>query len=601
MVSSNPRKWALPRFERTKGSGAKAQNHLLIIHSEDPLGAPTMASLTEALSFCRVGFTILDLASVERLPTLEPYCGLVVLTTLTTDLPDADIERIKCRVHEGCGLVLAVPAADRRLAVFTASTGRGLQEAKPSCLVICRQILAGLEHLDLDLLEWDFDDLRMDLPCDPGDVLAEGCCVLARDEEATALSWTLRYGQGRVIVWNTLLTGLRCLRAMLLETVLRTSPISASALAGCLVIHIDDFPPALSDHPATSIQHEFPDLTANAYFFEVWYPDMIELRQKHGLVYSWYTVIDYADETTTGVLDSASPGAQAAAQVLIERFERSGHFPEGDEIGFHGYNHTPMLEANWPDPVGIRSRLERSRQLWAQHVPAPMPTSWVPTNNQFAAPMLEAIVEYFPTVRTVSTVFDTGRADDGQFRDFGPEPRGSSLLQIPRMTSGYVPTDETRLLCFSQISWMGAWTHFVHPDDLFDQPSDAGHTGFERNPDCRSWRVESAHGFSGMLTVFDAWVGGIREIFPWLEPSTTSQAHDLLEQLADADVSVGLATNRLVIETSKPLLFSIRHPEATKLVAASDVEKEGSYGLALGELTVVKLSAGTHLLEISPV
>jgi hypothetical protein len=84
------------------------------------------------------------------------------------------------------------------------------------------------------------------------------------------------------------------------------------------------------------------------------------------------------------------------------------------------------------------------------------------------------------------------------------------------VTSGYVLDAVQRFAAASQIATFGVWSHFIHPDDVYDTAENRLSSAYLRNPGNRRWKHKSADGLEALLPAFDSWLTLLRRQLPWL-------------------------------------------------------------------------------------
>ncbi len=422
--------------------------------------------------------------------------------------------------------------------------------------------------------------------------LSPDCVILISDRAGNPILWRRDFGRGRLAYWNTGALFWKVLRGFFIQTALDTMDVGVSAIAGFAMFHIDDFPTALSDARLEPVTSEFQDLDWNGFFFDIWNKDMMALREKHDLKYSWYTIMNYDDVDNGPDADLSAPESLGGRQILQQRFARIRQFAEDDEFGFHGYNHEPMTDDFWPDEATLKSKLADARSLWSDCVPAPLPTSWVPANNWYHADHVRTLKAVFPEISVVCGLFSTGDPAYGEYREFGPEPWINELLCLPRDTYGYVLRPDVRMMMLSQIAGMGVWTHFTHPDDIYDIPTKSGESKNCRNPDTLGWRASNAAGQPGLLSELDAWIAQVRDTYPWLEFVTTSRAEAKYTAHINNHVEVRIAESQIEIVSGSAGLFYAKTRKGKSLVAGAGGEIVDRRQIEGGLLHVVRCPAG---------
>lgn len=557
-----------------------------------------MGNLCVGLEFTKVPFTVLDIAFRTAWPVLDRFNAVVVCTEKIWQLPEDKTSALDAYVRGGGGLMIAYRGWHEDLAELL---GMGQMAGEPemhttSGLEFDEDLFPGLSGLKISDDDWLFDHSRFDIERND---LAPAARILATDTAGRPIAWWLTCGDGRVCYWNTSVLFCRALRGFVLQSVLSAMGTGVAAIPGFAMFQVDDFPPSLSTAVDPPVSDEFPGTDRDGFFFDVWHGDMMKLREKHGLRYTWYVVANYSDIETDADTDPDSHAARSGREVLEARMRRAPTLAEGDEYGFHGYNHEPLTSTGWPDIEVLRRKLRSARELWATCISGEMPVSWVPANNWYHPEHVRVLKEVFPEIRLVCGLFSVGDYDLGEYREFGAEPWEPGLTCIPRESYGYVELPELRMMILSQISGSGIWSHFVHPDDVYDVPPESGATSYHRNQKRLNWSTPNKHGERGMFDQLDDLITRLRQTYPWLEFSTASEAGSRYRRHVDNTVSIGISHSRVEIESGDKSLFYVRSPVDTELVPLDGGRLLDSRTVEGGTLHVVSCKAGHASFDIA--
>ena len=529
------------------------QKLLLIHHTEDHIGNPVLENLRVTLQFAKMKFDELDLQGTQIWPDLSEYSCIVICTVRVNTLLSPMINAIQEYSANGGGILVAIRAWHPDLATLF-----GISRDRPTFLsgtgiVFDEEIIPGAKGLSCSAIFAEHSRFNI-LPNE----LASDCTILASTLEQLPLAWVRMTEHANIVFWNTNHLANRKMRGFFLHTLFIAMGRAIAAKEEFAVLQIDDFPAALSDGSTEPIDKEYADTSWNEFIFDVWYADMMKLRDTYALKYTWYAVINY-DDTCTDINSLHPLEEKARAQPLLEdRLARMTPLDTEDEIALHGYNHVALTEEHWPRLDVLEQKLGIARELWAESFQGKMPTSWVPVNNQYNQDHIRVLKQVFPEIDIVCGLYTSGKFHDGESREFGPEPWEPSLFCLPRETYGYTCSPGLQLAMLSQIASMGIWTHFVHPDDIFDIPSNDATGDYHRNQDRLRWRSNNANGLSGMFSQFENWIAFVKRTFPWMKFLTTSQAHKKLVQHQDKSVTIKYSASKIETQCSARSSFYIR-------------------------------------------
>lgn len=536
---------------------------LLVVDSADPYAAPAAEHARVALGRVRVPFAEHDLAGGAPLPALGRFGAVLTATERLGQIAGA-ADRLDVFVRGGGGLAVLYRGWSAPLAPLLGLDGPGPPVYVPDAeaLVFTAPLMPGGGDLRLPPSQLSSLDVGVDAGCD----------VFAEREGAEGVrrpaAWTCARGAGRTAFWNTTVLGQKPYRGHLLQTLALVYPAHVRPVAGWAVVHLDDFPSPASNARVDPVWTSL-GLTPAEFYARRWYPDMVALAERTGLRYTSTAIYAYNARTeppfrflewVNGRVDVEGRTVPYSPWIMSLDAERS-------EQALHGYNHQSLTTALWPGRDRMVEALKVARARWEAEDAAPLPRTYVPPMNWIDSVGVEALREAFPEVETIAGLY-YGPFERGQDREFGPEPWAPELYALPRSTSGYILNDPARLRTVSLAQSIGAWSHFVHPDELYPNADRAATYRENGLPDPTSvgWTGEG-----GMLAAFERWVGFVWEHYPWLDGVTASEAADRMrafdrlrlawtaETGAVADASAPLsaartggAGRRLDVEISQP-------------------------------------------------
>lgn len=557
-----------------------------------------MDNLCKGFESLKIQFAVLDIFSATAWPDLDRYAAIVICTEEIWRLPEDKAKALETYVEGGGGMMVAYRGLHEDLNELFGLPRDYVEPEIHTTTGLCLEedIFPGVSGLTLQDNNWLFEHSRYDIVRSD---LSDTCSILAVDLDDRPIAWSLAFGAGRVTYWNTNVVFCRALRGLVAQNVLGCMGTGVGAVMGFAMMHVDDFPTSMSDAVLEPISSEYPGLPCDAFVFERWYEDMMKLREKHRLKYTWYVVMNYHDTETSADADRDSYAVSSGQEILSQRFALAPSLADGDEYGFHGYNHEPLIAQSWPDLPIVKYKLNLARDLWRSTVPWAMPMSWVPTNNWYEPDYIRLLKEVFPEISTVCSLFSSGDPELGEYREFGPDPFEPAMTCLPRETFGYVQRPEARLMMLSEIAAMGVWTHFVHPDDVYDIPKDESESArYCRNQQALFWKARTASGKPGLYEHLDAWIGEVRDRFPWLEFLTTSEAAKSFEAHTQNAVCIRTAESVVEIVSEAPATFYMRTPRNTMVVPSGEGLLVDRRDVFDGALNVVRCPAGRTLFHL---
>ncbi|WP_420385704.1 DUF2194 domain-containing protein [Roseivirga sp.] len=309
-------------------------------------------------------------------------------------------------------------------------------------------------------------------------------------------------GNGRVIHFNTGMELERQDRGLLFAPALKGLQGVPYPIANVSSVFIDDFPNPLYDIRSEPINKEF-GITEADFVMNIWWPDMLKVSNRFDIDYSVYPCFNYNQlkqppfifkewdlNRTIKNNRTVISTDWMVNQVLENQFE----------LAFHGYNHESLTKDIWQTPEYIEAALNATRKKWKVNRFGAFPTSYVPPSNEIDSVGLVRFANAMPEVEFMSSTYD-GDIHEGGGREFDIDPLEPRLFDFPRVTSGYTFNDFKTYNQESLYLFTGIWTHFIHPDDVYQLPdstnTSAGDYGY-RNAERLGWHA-STNNRPGML------------------------------------------------------------------------------------------------------
>lgn len=129
-------------------------------------------------------------------------------------------------------------------------------------------------------------------------------------------------------------------------------------------------------------------MTVSDFYTNIWWPDMISLSDKYGIKYTGVIIENYEDDTT----------GSTERQSDSSRFIYFGNklLQMGGEIGYHGYNHQPLMLSDtdyggafsyntWTSDTAIEKSLDELMDFTENLFPRSERSVYVPPSNILSA------------------------------------------------------------------------------------------------------------------------------------------------------------------------------------------------------------------------
>ena len=327
-----------------------------------------------------------------------------------------------------------------------------------------------------------------------------------------------KIGKGRVMLFNSSTLLSKSMRGFMFSSILKGLEGVPYPIANVATIFLDDFPSPTYNIYKEPIKSEL-NITVTDYVKDVWWPDMKKLALKQNIEFTAYVTFDYNAKVippfTFKEWDSNTVNRDGSTQKLSGWIGRD-IIKNGHELGFHGYNHVSLLKSDWKNPEYIVTGLNAAEKKWKVLDFKNLPTSYVPPSNYIDSVGLAKLNKGMPSVKYVQSVY-LGALEEGGNREFGPDPYNDKFFDFPRVSSGYVLETRNTWAIESMYICTGVWTHFVHPDDVYQIPDasnalTSGHFGY-RNEHKLNWY--SKNGKKGMYDTFSDHISEYKRDHPF--------------------------------------------------------------------------------------
>lgn len=340
-----------------------------------------------------------------------------------------------------------------------------------------------------------------------------------------------KVGLGEVITINSNLLYEKLYRGLIFSSILKGLDGIPYSVANVATIFLDDFPAPLYNEKLPPIDQEY-DVTHAEFVSNIWWPDMKAFADTFGISYSAMTAFNYNanvippfdfDEWTAGKTIKNGREIDASASIAQDILETR------HELAFHGYNHFSLWLEDWDNVNFMSSSVYAARKRWRIDRMGDLPVTYVPPTNYIDSTGISAIMKGMPSIRYMSSLY-LGELEFGTGREFGYEPYAPDdrLFDYPRITSGFNMNENSLFEQQGMQLLTGIWTHFIHPDDVF-QVSQREEDDFEsRNPLKLGWKTHPVYGY-GLYHVFRDRVLFTKERYPTLRYFAANEAGAITE------------------------------------------------------------------------
>lgn len=299
-------------------------------------------------------------------------------------------------------------------------------------------------------------------------------------------------GKGSVIFINT--TGFmdKMDRGMLFAGLMHGLEGIPYPIVNSSTIFLDDFPSPLYDIKNEPIASEM-NLNIQDFVKKAWWPDMSKIAQKFGISYSAMTTFDYSENTEPPFLFKQWDNKKIKdgnKNIYITDWFMNDVKKNNHELAFHGYNHVSLMEHDWKNKDFIVTALKTAEKKWLVNNYGPLPVTYVPPSNFIDRMGMKQLQKGMPSLKFLCSLY-LGETADGGNREFDYDIYAPKMFDYPRISSGFFFDHNHEYAIQSMYLYTGIWTHFVHPDDVYQiaDESNISQGIFDlRNPKGLGWR-----------------------------------------------------------------------------------------------------------------
>jgi hypothetical protein len=348
-----------------------------------------------------------------------------------------------------------------------------------------------------------------------GLMLTPDCETYAESIEGTPLLWKKKYGKGNIVYFNGTMLEDKMSLGFSLGAISLLQDDFVYPIINSKINFIDDFPAPFPQGTHKKIIEEF-NRTTLRFYKDVWWPDMLELASKYDMKYTGVVIGTYNNEVENITSDGLD--------LSIEDFVHYGRelINSGGELGIHGYNHQPLATKElvdkslnykpWKNKDVMIDSIEEINKLSKKAFPQYDFRVYVPPSNILYPEGREAILESSSDLKIISSLYITAGDEDAYVQDFDISKDGT--IEFPRLTSGYMNSEETQWVALNGINLHGVFSHFVHPDDLLD------------------YKRTGNKGWIQLLKEYDEFNKMIFDKYRWLRGMTASEgANEMIKYL----------------------------------------------------------------------
>lgn len=441
----------------------------IILTSAEDISSAYLDIMETVLTGMKVSYDICEVNKDFDTAVLDGYSAAVV-TFQSWEVFGDNLMPVFAWVKDGGRLLAAVtPEAD---AYFNAVSAKfGIETADEYPPVYGVKFLNGcMIGADDDDIFWYDREMLEGIVSSLQVQLKKECNVYVTSEDGSVpIVWSNDYGAGRVVMINQAVTqkhirGFVSLAYSILYDAYVYPVINASAF------YLDDFPSPVPGGNSEYIKRDY-GVDVASFYTNVWWPKMMELEEKYGILHTGLIIENYSDEVA----------APFEGNKETSRFLKFGNMllNNGGELGFHGYNHMPLcLEGIdedkqygdyklWKSSEDIETALKELRDFSEKLFPENDFCVYVPPSNIISKDGIKALTEADSEIKIIASIFIEDAKEVAYEQEFGVDENG--IINTPRITSGCIIDDYQMLVAISELNFQFVQSHFTHPDDTMDE------------------------------------------------------------------------------------------------------------------------------------
>lgn len=444
-------------------AGEKATN-LLVIDSSQEGVSDAESMLDRVLLDMKVPTVTVDLAQGDEIPTLKQYQTMVIAMPNLDPLGE-HVLQIMQWVKKGGGVMFAMtPEKTGYLDVIGPQIGI---ESSAYKYVVAEGITPSKDFMLGGGQTYMFSDpFKSSLSV----ALNDRAQVEAVSSNGrTPLVWRSSVESGMAVMCNIGIY-VKMVRGFYASAFSLLSSAMAYPVINSAAFYLDDFPSPVPSGNGKYIKRDY-NMSISEFYAQVWWPDLVRLAERYGIRFTGVMIENYGDDTKN----------DPVRQTDNTQFEYYGGLllRQNGEIGYHGYNHQPLVLPNtdygneytyvqWPNRKAIVDSLNELIAFQKTVLPAATSSVYVPPSNILSSEGRQIIGEDMPQIRAIASMAFPPDSSLEYVQEFGVAADG--VVEAPRIVSGsMVNNSYMRLAAVSELNMHYVSTHFMHPDDLLDE------------------------------------------------------------------------------------------------------------------------------------
>ena len=521
-----------------------------LLDNNDPESLKFNENIKKVCDYTKLPFRATNIKLWNNSPVFSPTTRVVSISN-TIKLSDAAIDKLTEFVAKGGTFFYPISNVDKRLSYllgfkpeadhFTDVTSKGFHFIYP--------LLPDFKGLQMNKEEIHYGFAKENF--------SRNIKVLATSVNNSEYPIVLEHkvGKGKVILYNFQKSFEKRDRGFLFAGILSGLEGIPYPIANTSTIFLDDFPCPLFDIKNEPIASEM-NLTSKDFVKNVWWPDMLKISKQFNISYSVLITFDYKNKVEPPFSFNQWDGNKMKfdnKNVSISEWFAKDASKKGHELAFHGYNHSELVKSVWKNQDFIPLALKAAEKKWQLSDFGNLPVSYVPPSNYIDKMGINKLKTSMPYLKYLCSSFN-GELAEGENREFDFDPYNKNFFDYPRITYGYYINNSQKYSQESAYLYTGIWTHFVHPDDVYQISSHKDGTQGDydsRNPLNLGW-YKTKGKYNGLFPEFVKYLKGVTTRFPQIRFLNAGEAANIVMDWRASNFSFNANNGVFTVEELKP-------------------------------------------------
>ena len=358
--------------------------------------------------------------------------------------------------------------------------------------------------------------------------LKESISPLMVNQNRYPMIWQNDFGEGSFVVVNFGMLAEKNSRGLIPGLLALSEEAFLYPIFNSKTFYIDDFPAPIAKSKNELIEQEY-GMDLETFYQSIWWSDMLRLANQYNVIYTGAMIASYNDRVR-----EPFHNADDLDQTNLLKYGRE-LIKSGGEIGYHGYNHQSLLMSSkeadvygynaWPNTNQMAKSLEELVRFSNAVFPSYKITSYVPPSNALSLEGRQVLRKALQDLIVIASLYGDDANHVAYIQEF--KVAEDKIVEMPRFSSGYELKDYAKFGVYNALTLFGAFSHFVHPDDVISEDRRLG-----------TWE-ETEKLYEEMLATID-------QEFNWLNAYTATQAAFIVADTLNRKDALTASTKELI-------------------------------------------------------